>query len=170
MSYSAIMLDNQNSGTRTFLRARAKARTEKLWSWLHRRSARLLCFRDVEDHLLGEGQHRVNFAEIPVQAIVGSIERCTDYSRSFLPLKDNDQARWTRVEQAYLQSKPLPPIQVRQVGSSYFVIDGHHRVSVARQMGLSHLEAQVHRVENQMGVDSSKRRCQTEDLCSSPTL
>jgi ParB-like chromosome segregation protein Spo0J len=64
-----------------------------------------------------------------------------------MPLKDSDRARWTRVEQAFLESKPLPPIDVRQVGRDYYVIDGHHRVSVARQLGLSHLEARVLRAE-----------------------
>jgi ParB-like chromosome segregation protein Spo0J len=78
-----------------------------------------------------------------LEDIVGSFERCADYTSSFLPLKDHDQPRWTRVEQAFVQSKPLPPIQVAKVGQAYFVIDGHHRVSVARHLGLSHLEAEV---------------------------
>jgi hypothetical protein len=81
--------------------------------------------------------------EVPLQAIVGSFERCADYTRSFLPLKDHDQQRWTRVEQAFKESRSLPPIQVMKDGQAYFVIDGHHRVSVARQLGISHLEAEV---------------------------
>jgi hypothetical protein len=89
----------------------------------------------------------VDHAQIPLKAIIGSVDRCSDYTRSFLPLKDSDQARWTRVERAFLQSKPLPPIQVRKVGQVYFVLDGHHRVSVARQLGLSHLEARVFQAE-----------------------
>jgi hypothetical protein len=97
--------------------------------------------------------YRVEYADIDLQAVVGSVGRCTDYTRSFLPLKDSDQARWARVEQAFLQSKPLPPIQVRQVGHVYFVIDGHHRVSVARQLGISHLEARVVQAETAESVD-----------------
>jgi ParB-like chromosome segregation protein Spo0J len=92
--------------------------------------------------------------EVPLQAIVGSFERCADYTRSFLPLKDHDQPRWTRVEQAFVQSKPLPPIQVMKVEQAYFVVDGHHRVSVARQLGLSHLEAEVLQVDTQLQIDS----------------
>jgi hypothetical protein len=78
-----------------------------------------------------------------VEAIKGSVERCRDYARGFLPLKDSDQSRWMRVQQAFRQSVPLPPIQLRQVGEAYYVIDGHHRVSVARQLGHSHLDARV---------------------------
>jgi ParB-like chromosome segregation protein Spo0J len=88
-----------------------------------------------------------------LQDVVGSVERCSDYTRSFLPLKDGDQQRWTRVKQAFDDSKPLPPIQVVRLGQAYFVIDGHHRVSVARQLGLSHLEAQVLQAETQTPVD-----------------
>jgi hypothetical protein len=91
--------------------------------------------------------YRVDYALIPLKAIVGSVDRCTDYTRSFLPLKDSDQARWTRVAKALVGEKPLPPIRVRKVGQVYFVIDGHHRVSVARQLGLSHLEARVSQAE-----------------------
>jgi ParB-like chromosome segregation protein Spo0J len=92
--------------------------------------------------------------EVPLEAIVGSFERCADYTRNFLPLKDHDQHRWTRVERAFKQSRPLPPIQVTKVGQGYFVMDGHHRVSVARQLGLSHLEAEVFQADTQPQVEN----------------
>jgi ParB-like chromosome segregation protein Spo0J len=59
------------------------------------------------------------------------------------------------VKQAFLQSKPLPPVQVVQVEEDYFVIDGHHRVSAARQLGVSYLEARVHRSRSKAAVSSS---------------
>jgi hypothetical protein len=86
-------------------------------------------------------------AQVPVQAIVGSVERCADYTRGFLPLKDSHQARWTRVGRAFLRSVPLPTIQVGRVGRVCFSVDGHHRASVARQFGVSHLKARVLRVD-----------------------
>jgi uncharacterized ParB-like nuclease family protein len=36
-----------------------------------------------------------------------------------------------------------PPIDVDQVGKPYFVLDGNHRVSVARQHGFESIEAYV---------------------------
>jgi hypothetical protein len=147
MSYSALMLDSHTSYAETFRRARARAGREKLWSRLRGRSANLLCFHEVGNQPQDDVDYRMDYAEVPLQAIVGSFERCADYTSSFLPLKDHDQSRWTRVEQAFVQSRPLPPIQVMQVEQTYFVIDGHHRVSVARQLGLSHLEARVFQAE-----------------------
>ena len=97
----------------------------------------------MEDKPQVNGDRVLHHKEVPLQAIVGSVERCGDYSQSFLPLKDSDQQRWTRVKEAFARNKPLPPIQLAEDGGEYFVIDGHHRVSVARQLGLSHLEAQV---------------------------
>jgi hypothetical protein len=113
----------------------------------------LLCFPEVSEQLQASVGDRVSHEEIPLESILGSVERCGDYSRTFLPLKDSDQQRWTRVRQAFVESKPLPPIQVVQAGQAYFVIDGHHRVSVARQLGLSHLDAKVLQAESQAPHD-----------------
>ena len=152
MSYSAIRIDSYGSDAKAFQHARARAGREKLWSRLRGRSASLLCLKDVEDQSSGDLDHRVDYALVPLKAIVGSVDRCTDYTSSFLPLKDSDQARWTRVAKALAGEKPLPPIRVRKVGQAYFVIDGHHRVSVARQLGLSHLEAKVLQAETEPPV------------------
>lgn len=143
MSYSALRLDSHRSDAESFHRARARAGREKLWSRLRGRSTHLLCFHEVDGPPDDGLAYRRNYASVPLEDIVGSFERCADYTSNFLPLKDHDQPRWTRVEQAFGQSKPLPPIQVMKVGQAYFVIDGHHRVSVARHLGLSHLEAEV---------------------------
>ena len=154
MSYPALMLDSHTSDIETFRQARARAGREKLWSRLRGRSANLRCFHEVDSQPDGGTEYRRDYANIPLEAIVGSFERCADYTRNFAPLKDHDQPRWTRVQQAFVQSKPLPPIQVMKVGSAYFVMDGHHRVSVARQLGLSHLEAEVLQADTQPQVDN----------------
>jgi hypothetical protein len=60
-----------------------------------------------------------------------------------MPLRDDGEARWARVEQAWQDPTGLPPIEAYQIGDVYFVVDGNHRVSVARQLGLSHIEAHV---------------------------
>jgi hypothetical protein len=153
MSYSAVLSDHLISGAKAFQQARARAGREKLWSWLSGRSANAPCFKDRGRQCQDEVAYRVDQEEVALEAVVGSVGRCADYTRGFLPLKDSDQARWTRVEQAFAESKPLPPIQVRQVGQDYYVIDGHHRVSVARQLGLSHLEARVLRPVGQEQIE-----------------
>ena len=143
MSYSALVLESRTLAINAFRRARSQATREMLWSKLRRQSADLDCFQDVSPETkVGTDEH-LSYAEIALDNVVGSVERCSDYTRSFLPLKDSDQARWTRVRAAFAESKPLPPIRVVQVGQIYYVVDGHHRVSVAKHLGLQHLAARV---------------------------
>jgi nucleotide-binding universal stress UspA family protein len=89
---------------------------------------------------------------IPLDAIVGSLGRCSDFTRSFYPRKDSAQNRWTRIQAALAESRPLPPIQVVQIGEIYFVSDGHHRVSVAREQQMDAIEALVVTAETKVPI------------------
>lgn len=79
---------------------------------------------------------------IPMDAIVGSVGRYEDFTRQFLPRQEAQLGRWARVRMAFEYSG-LPPIEVYKIGDVYFVLDGHHRVSVARQLGAKEIEAYV---------------------------
>jgi nucleotide-binding universal stress UspA family protein len=126
-----------------FRRARRQAALQSVMARLTGHSTELLSFDDVRDKLqLRSSSHR-GLQEIPVAAIVGSVGRYNDFTRSFLPRRNSDQERWTRVEEAMVNLVNLPPIEVYQIGQAYFVLDGNHRVSVARQLGITHLEAYV---------------------------
>ena len=138
---------NEQSATKDFYRARKRANIERLQAWLLRRSAGLLCYWQVRDRLSPKAGRHVGIENIPLDAIAGSVDRCGDYTRSFLPLKDSDRPRWTRVMEAVQAAVALSPIRVYLVGDDYFVIDGHHRVSVARQRGMTHIDAQVTEVK-----------------------
>lgn len=134
---------NYHSAEEEFYRARRRADRERLLARLTGKSADLLCFREVRDLLQVMPDEYLGYQEIPLAAIVGSVERCSDYTRSFLPLRDSDQGRWTRIREVVAKPKELPPIKVYRVGGAYFVLDGHHRVSVARQRGQIHIQAHV---------------------------
>src|SRR5262249_18714476 len=68
--------------------------------------------------------------------------RYTDFTRTFLPRSNEDRERWARVKAAFLEEGAgLPPIEVYKVGEVYFVIDGNHRVSIARQEGVTTIQA-----------------------------
>ena len=72
--------------------------------------------------------------EIPLDHIRGSVGRFDDFTSAYMPRKDHLRHRWEGVDQAMMQGK-TPPIEVYQVDDIYFVMDGNHRVSVARQHG-----------------------------------
>jgi uncharacterized ParB-like nuclease family protein len=143
MSYRPIQPDAASSALKAFRQARWRADLQKLWARLKGQSSELLCYYEVRELLRPEASFTVSREEIPLERIAGSVERCTDYTLDFSPLKDSDQDRWTSVSLAFAAARVLPPIRVYRTGDLYFVIDGNHRVSVARQLGRTHIEAHV---------------------------
>lgn len=128
---------------RDFRSARLKANMEELMARLRGTSAQLLSFEEVRQKLRGHTVIRRELQDIPLDAIVGSVGRYEDFTRSFYPRQEADQQRWANVNMKMLGMTGLPPIEVYQIGQVYFVIDGNHRVSVARELGASHIEAYV---------------------------
>ncbi len=132
-----------SSAVRDFRHARREAAMQEIVARLTGKSADLLSFEDVRRKLKAKSSGSQELKEIPLDAIVGSVGRYSDFTRSFLPRQDSDQERWTRVKAAVIGSGGLPPIEVYQIGQAYFVLDGNHRVSVARQVGATHIKAYV---------------------------
>lgn len=137
---------------RSFQRARFQAELEQIWARLTGRSIDLLDFEDVRQRLHMELTARRVLREIPIDAIVGSVGRPGDFTRDFRPLNDRDENRWAQIKYRANQPKGLPPIEVYQVGEAYFVLDGNHRVSVARDMGTTHIEAYVTEVRSPIAL------------------
>jgi nucleotide-binding universal stress UspA family protein len=116
---------------------------EQVMARLRGRSAELLPFEEVRGKLKGRAASPLGLQEIPLDAIVGSVGRYKDFTRSFLPRQDSDEQRWARVQEAATDLSGLPPIEVYKIGDVYFVRDGNHRVSVARQFEQTHIQANV---------------------------
>lgn len=110
----------------------------------------LLSYDEVRQRLLAVEKSSQQLKDIPLDAIVGSVGRYHDFTRKFLPKASIDQNRWARVKAYTLKLSGLPPIEVYQIGKVYFVRDGNHRVSVARQMGNSSIQAYVTEVETKV--------------------
>jgi nucleotide-binding universal stress UspA family protein len=111
------------------------------------KSADLLAYEDVRRMLHAKRLSERTIRDIPLDAIIGSVGRYTDFTRTFLPKHGVSQERWAQVFSATHDLAGLPPIEVYQVGSAYFVKDGHHRVSVARQLDAPTIQAYVTRVK-----------------------
>lgn len=126
-----------------FRKLRRQADIERLLASVTGKSADLLSFEDVRRKLRATAVSERQLREIPLDAIVGSVGRYQDFSRSFLPRNDSDSNRWARVMAASGGLAGLPPIEVYQIGEAYFVLDGNHRVSVARQNGATTIQAYV---------------------------
>lgn len=129
-----------------FNQALRQARRDQFWGWLFGRpSAPLVPFEAVQGELPYATPLVPELAYIPLDRIVGSVGRCDEFTRDFLPLHPGVRERWVRVETRAME-RGWPPIHVYEVGGLYFVIDGNHRVAVARRMGYDTIEAYVARV------------------------
>ena len=133
-----------------FQHARSKAALQEIMARLTGKSADLLSYEDVRRKLKARGRVAQRLEEVPLDAIVGSVGRYADFTRSFLPRQDSDQERWAKVKVAVTGLGGLPPIDVYQIDQAYFVLDGNHRVSVARQVGATHIQAYVTEVRTRV--------------------
>lgn len=136
-----------------FRSARQKASLQELLSRLRGEPSELLSFEQVRTQLRGTAETPRGLVEIPLDAIVGSVGRYSDFTRDFLPREGTSQDRWARVKSMMEGMEGLPPIEVYQVGETYFVKDGHHRVSVAREMGAESMEAYVTEIKVKVPLD-----------------
>jgi nucleotide-binding universal stress UspA family protein len=140
MSESAA---NYSSAIQDFHRARRRSALERILARLTGRPADLLSYEEVRKKLKIQGRKPPKLREIPLDAIVGSVDRYSDFTRSFLPKDAADAGRWAGVKVAVTDLKGLPPIEVYQIGDVYFVEDGNHRVSVGRELGQDSIQAYV---------------------------
>ncbi len=140
-------MDTTRLARENFESARRKAFWRKVRSWLTREPNELLAFDDVQRFLPVRGQHSLGTRVVPIDKIVGSVGRYHDFDRAFLPRRAHSKGRWTNVDRAYLEHVTLPPIDLYQIGEVYFVKDGNHRVSVARERGQDFIDAYVVAVE-----------------------
>jgi len=129
--------------TSQFQRAHRRASLEVLLSRLSGHPVDLLSYNDVIDKLGIAGHSHLGVRPIPLDAIVGSVGRYQDFTRTFLPRSKEDEDRWVSVGAAATSVADLPPIQVYMLGDSYFVLDGNHRVSLARGHNLHEINANV---------------------------
>jgi hypothetical protein len=126
-----------------FERARRRAFFSELASIFSGKPNWLLSFEEVQRVLPIQGQVYKGIEQIPVSKIIGSVDRYHDFDRRFLPTQSHTRPRWESVDIAHHTDVNLPPVQVYRVGEAYFVKDGNHRVSVARQQGMDYLDAEV---------------------------
>ena len=122
--------------------ARCRAQINRLWEWLTKRRKTLLPFAPIHRGLFYPNGVYQGVREIPVRRIVGSLTRASKFDRHFRPLHNNQRERWANVWALHAQ-RGWEPILVHQIGGLYFVEDGHHRTSVARDIGLETIEAAV---------------------------
>jgi len=144
-----------------YRRARFRAMLRNLIARLTGRSNRLLAFDEVKEKLNLRGSVYRGIQRVPLDHIIGSVNRYQDFDRAFLPIRRHMADRWIAVGTILFQEASLPPVRLYQVGDAYFVLDGHHRISAARALGWQEIEAEVIEVRSRVPVGPDLR---AEDL------
>jgi hypothetical protein len=112
----------------------------------------MLPFEEVVAALGATSRASIGEQVIPLDAIVGTVDRRQgEFDRAFRP-SPNTRGRWERIAEARKRGEAMPPIDVFKIGDLYFVQDGHHRVSVARAMGDKDINANVVEVRTRLGA------------------
>jgi hypothetical protein len=150
-------MDPHEQSDRDFSRARRRAFLRRIGAYLRRDPAsnQLLSFDEVKGALGAISQVYLGLREVPVSKIVGSVGRHRDFDRAFLPSKPALGTRWRRIDEIMHREEELPPVSLYKIGDAYFVKDGNHRVSVARQQGIEMLDAEVIELRSRVPVDSA---------------
>jgi hypothetical protein len=130
-----------NGAAGLFYAARAAAQQRGFWAAITRRPNALRTL--AQDRPQGQTGHYAGRQQVRLDDIRGTEGRAQGFDDRFNPLSDQTRQRWQRVAIALDEGVPLPPVQLIQVGSTYYVRDGHHRISVNRAMGLKVIEAEV---------------------------
>ncbi len=139
-----------------FLRARRRAALGAMVARLRGEPddvRHVLPYEEVVAALGYVSEHSAGKAVVPLDAIVGTVDRGRDFDRSFRPTTGRMRSRWEHIATAMRRGEAMPPVELVRIGQIYFVRDGHHRVSVARALGHTDIDALVTEVVTRVGAE-----------------
>lgn len=144
-----------------FVRARRREVLSRLTTRLRREPDDInlvLPFQEAVRALGQTGSTDLGLCSIPLDSIVGSVDRTDEYDRRFRPTSARVRQRWERLATAWRRGEDIPPIDVYRLGDMHFVQDGHHRVSIAHALKLDTIDAYVTEVHTRLPAEGIRRR------------
>jgi hypothetical protein len=127
-----------------FARQRRRSRLERLARWARRScdADRLPCLDQAM--AVRVNRRTLGLQEVALASIQGTTEpaKANAFDRVFRP-SSASRGRWERLWIAGRRGASLPPVSLVRLGDRHFVDDGHHRVSVARALGMAAIDAEV---------------------------
>lgn len=140
--YGAFHAGPPNPNIR-FENALSQARRRDLISRFFFRRQNLVMMRDALQGRQLINRYEIGVKQVKIDNIVGSVNRTDDFTKDFLPRRIMLRDRWIRVMQAFMGGYELPPVMLAMLDDRYYVVDGHHRISVARLFGQQYISAVV---------------------------
>jgi len=143
-----------------FMRARRRATIARLIARLRGEPddvGVVLPYEEVIQALGFVSERSAGLKVVPLDQIVGSVGRGRDFDRRFRPTSARSRGRWEQIAAAARRGESFPPIDLMKVGELYFVRDGHHRVSVARALGRTDIDAYTTEVVTRIDADRAMK-------------
>jgi len=78
---------------------------------------------------------------VPIEKIVGTVGRYNDFDSEFRPRRQGNNPRLQGIIQAMQAGNSMPPISLYQIKDDFFVLDGHHRLLAAKELGQEEIRA-----------------------------
>ncbi len=123
------------------------------FNFFDRESRKIKEFKTVERENQLSNRIYLGVKEVPLGKIVGTVEKVQDFDKDFNPLREESKGRWSSVYIKYLENGSLPPVTLYKVREEYYVYDGNHRVSVAKNLNFHSIEAEVYEFFSQNNED-----------------
>jgi hypothetical protein len=143
-----------------FMRARRRAAIARLVARLRGEPddvGVVLPYEEVIEALGFVSERSAGLKVVALDQVVGSVDRGRDFDRRFRPTSGRSRGRWEQIAAAARRGQAFPPVDLVKVGQLYFVRDGHHRVSVARALGRTDIDAYVTEVHTRIDADNAMK-------------
>lgn len=124
-----------------FGRALLAGGLKRLTAAVTRRSQRLLVLAEQPEQAVNRAY--LGLRTVALDDVAGTLDKADAFDRQFHPRREDMVTRWAGVAGAVLRGEILPPVELILVRNTYYVVDGHHRISVARALGQAAIEAVV---------------------------
>ncbi len=115
----------------------------RLWAWVTHRTSHLLELDETLCCARVENSHYAGLHSVNINRIRGTEGKSDAFDAAFYPTKETTRSRWLSVAREKLLGHDLPPVELLDVDGIYYVRDGHHRISVARSLGQSYVDAEI---------------------------
>jgi hypothetical protein len=144
-SYSYQQIDNslmqRHIAAEWFERALRQGKGKRFPANLLGRSRKLCDLAKIAGSAIQ--QRYAGLQRVTLSKIQGSESRTREFDVDFYPVEEYVEQRWMNIAVAYLKGETLPPVELIKFGDTYYVRDGHHRISVAHALGQAEIEAIV---------------------------
>ena len=129
-----------------FDRARRRASWAQLTGWLHGRASNRLPVLGEVMTTAGPAVWRLEYERagasgraagtlVPIDQIVGTVEPTTCFDRQFRPTTEAPRTRFEWIDREVRSGRGMDPVDLYRCGGRYYVLDGRHRIAVARALG-----------------------------------